>query len=219
MKHIKDIYPMVNEVRQRIIETMRERHIALVQFCPANEEEYLQEHEGEDDVQDYGDFRDSNCPYVIFFDKHGCGGDYCVHSVSFIDGEHPHFKMECEGEYDWETFYDDDVVWLTMLNVYECLESQLEIDEDDKKYVWVFTADQIADADVMDIITRVFETEQSALDCLYEFVHGDDGELAYAEKRGWKVEYDKPDHFRAYEEGYYCQNHTEATVEMIEVKH
>ena len=130
MRHIKDIDPLVNEVRQRIIKVMRERHINLVQFCPANEEEYLQEHKGEEDVQQFGDYRDEHCPYVIFFDKYSSGSEYSVMSVSLEEGEHPRFKMECDGEYNWETFYDDDVVWLTMLNVYECLEIQLEIDEE-----------------------------------------------------------------------------------------
>ena len=131
MRHIKDIYPLVNEVRQRIIETMRKRRIAQVRLCPATEEEYLQEHEGEKDVRDYGDYRNEQCPCVIFFDKRYNGCEYFVMSVSLLDDcSHPFFKMECDGEYENETFYDYDVAWLTMLNVYECLEEKLEIDKD-----------------------------------------------------------------------------------------
>ena len=130
MRHIKDIYPLVNEVRQRIIEKMRAEHIAGVQFCPVNEEEYLEEHKGETDVQDYGDFRDEHCPYVIWFDKYNSGEDCCVFYVGFDDGEHPRFKLQCEGECDWHELWDDEVAQLTMLNVYECIEKQLGLDEE-----------------------------------------------------------------------------------------
>ena len=129
MRHIKDIYPLVNEVRQRIIETMRERGIETVQFCP-DEEDYEEQHQGEEHVENYEDFRDSHCPYVIWFDNYNSGEDYCVHSVSLIDGEHPRFEMECEGECDWHELCDYDVAQLTMLNVYECLERELGIDND-----------------------------------------------------------------------------------------
>lgn len=129
MRHIKDIYPLVNEVRQRIIETMRERGIETVQFCPDDEEDYEEQHEGEEHVEGYEDYRDSHCPYVIWFDKYNSGDNCCVYSVSLIDGEHPRFKMECEGECDWHELCDDDVAQLTMLNVYECLERELELDE------------------------------------------------------------------------------------------
>jgi hypothetical protein len=211
---------MMQQSRQRIIETMRERNMTKVNLVMTLEE-YAKEN-GFDDVDDaeddYNDYMSNDAPWVIYFNKWGNGRDYAAMSVELVDGEHPRFRLSCHNDEDGDdTFDDDELTNLSMVNVYERMLEELDV-EDDKKYVWVFTADQIADADVMDIITRVFETEQSALDCLYEFVHGDDGELAYAEKRGWKVEYDKPNHFRAYEEGHYCQNHTEATVEMIEVK-
>jgi hypothetical protein len=82
----------------------------------------------------------------------------------------------------------------------------------------VFTADQVADDDVFDVITEVFATEEAAKEHLHEFVYGDEGELEYAEKRGWTVEYNEPDHYRAFEEGYYSGNHTELTIEKKEVK-
>lgn len=84
--------------------------------------------------------------------------------------------------------------------------------------VWVFCADQISDADVMDVITEVFFKEEDALKYLHDFVHGDEGEYEYAKKRGWMIEYDEPNHFRAYEDGHYCHNHTEATVEWRRMK-
>ena len=126
---------MVNEVRQRIIEKMRAENIVLVQFCPYTEEDYLQEHEGEKDVQEYGDYRDEHCPYVIWFDKYNSGEDLCVMSVSFMDGEHPYFVLHCEGEYDGKDICDCGVARLTMLNVYEMLAKHLEL-EDEPEKVW-----------------------------------------------------------------------------------
>ena len=134
MRHIKDIYPLVNEVRQRIIEKMRAENIVLVQFCPANEEEYLEEHKGEEHVENYEDYRDNHCPYVIWFDKYNSGEDCCVMSVSFFDGEYPRFKMQCEGECDSRELWDDDVAWITMLNVYECLERELGLEDEQEKF-------------------------------------------------------------------------------------
>ncbi len=79
--------------------------------------------------------------------------------------------------------------------------------------VWVFTANQVADDDVCDTIVEVYETEADAKRRLYDFVHGEEGELAYAQKRGWKIAHNDPDCYEAYEEGYYAGNHTELTVE------
>lgn len=90
--------------------------------------------------------------------------------------------------------------------------------EQPARYVWVFTADQVADGDAMDVITEVYATEEAARQHMHEFVYADDGELLYAKKRGWEVEINEPDHFRSFEEGYYTDNHTEATIEKKEVK-
>ena len=85
-------------------------------------------------------------------------------------------------------------------------------------YVWVFTADQTADSEVMENISEVFATEEAAQAHLHKFVYGEEGELAYATKRGWVVSDNKPNHFCAYEAGRYVENHTEATIEKKEVK-
>ena len=122
----------------------------------------------------------------------------------------PRFKLNCEGEFDNDWFYDYDVC--SMLDVYEAMERELGLDAE-PEYVWVFTADQVADDDAFDVITEVFATEEAAKEHLHEFVYGDEGELEYAEKRGWTVEYNEPDHYRAFEEGYYSGNHTELTIE------
>lgn len=214
MRHIKDIYPMVNEVRQRIIEKMRAENIVLVQFCPATEEEYLQEHDGEKDVQGYGDYRDEHCPYVIWFDKYNSGEDLCVMSVSFMDGEHPYFVLHCEGEYDGKDVCDCDVAWLTMLNVYEMLEKHLEL-EDEPEKVYVFTAEQAWDGEAADIIAKTFRKKEMAQEFMQKFIHEPvDGESVadYVESNGWYVEMDEPDLYRAYNDGRYSTDHIEITI-------
>lgn len=102
----------------------------------------------------------------------------------------------------------------TLHDIAKSLETIAKQKEEPKpQTVWVFCADQVCDDDVFDVIMEVFSTEDAALNHLHEFVHGDDGELAYAKKRGWTVEYDEPNHFKSYEDGYYSGNHTECTVE------
>ena len=53
---------------------------------------------------------------------------------------------------------------------------------------------------------------------MHDFVHGKDGEYQFAQKHGWEIAVDNPDHFMAYEEGYYNSNHTEAEVIMLKVE-
>ena len=118
---------------------------------------------------------------------------------------------------DWHDFSDIswgcEHVWMTILDF-------IDDDEDDKpEYVWTFTAEQAADDDSFETITKVFATEKAAQKHLHDFVYGKEGELAYAEKRGWTIEHNEPDHFSSYEEGCYCSNHTEAVIEKQQVNH
>lgn len=85
-------------------------------------------------------------------------------------------------------------------------------------YVWVFTVDQAYDGEVLDKIIKAFSTEEKAKACMHDFVHGKDGEYQFAQKHGWEIAVDNPDHFMAYEEGYYNSNHTEAEVIMLKVE-
>ena len=87
------------------------------------------------------------------------------------------------------------------------------------KYVWVFVADQAVNDDTLDTLTEVFATEEAAHKYMYDFVNGEEGELEYANKHGWNVEINEPDHYCAYEEGYYLGNHVQATIEKKELKH
>lgn len=88
----------------------------------------------------------------------------------------------------------------------------------DIKYVWIFTADQAYKDEVLDKIIKVFSTEEKAKAYMHDFVHGEDGEYQFAQEHGWDIEVDTPDHFMAYEEGYYNGNHTEAEVIMLKVE-
>lgn len=214
------IYRMMQQSRERIIKTMQERGITKVNLI-MTQEEFAKEN-GFDDVEqaeeDYYVYRNQEAPYVIYFDKWGCGRDYAAMSVELVDGEHPEFKLNCyNNEEGSDTFYDYDLTNLSMVNVYERMLEELE--ELEPEYVWVFVADQVCNDDNFDVITEVFATEEAARQHLHEFVHGEEGELAYAEKHGWVVEHNEPDLFRSYEDGYYSGNHTEATIEKREVKH
>ena len=86
------------------------------------------------------------------------------------------------------------------------------------KCVWFFTADQAYEGAVSNKITKAFSTEEKAKAYMYDFVHGEGGEYQFAQKYGWNIDVDNPDHFRTYEEGYYFSNHTEAEVLQLEVE-
>ena len=85
-------------------------------------------------------------------------------------------------------------------------------------YVWMFIADQAYKDEVLDKITKVFSTEEKAKAYMHDFVHGKDGEYQFAQKHGWEIAVDNPDHFMAYEEGYYNSNHTEVEVIQLQVE-
>ena len=221
MRHIKDIYPIVNEVRQRIIETMQQRGLTKIEIIPTREE-YDKQHENDPDWSDldWDELRAYTCPAVTYYNKHSCGESYDVISVELVNHETTglHLKLNCVGEFQDDWFYDYDVTNESMYGVYEEMEKSLGIDKE-PEYVWVFTATQACDAQAFDIITEVFATEEAAHKHMHDFVYSEDGELAFAEKRGWTIEANTPDYFQAYEEGYYNGNHTEAQINKFEVKH
>lgn len=220
MNKIKEIHAKIRESRELIIKTMQERGIKDVELV-MSQEDFAKENgfEDPDDCEcDYSDYKFNEAPCAVFFDKYGAGHDYRVLKVTLEGEEHPHFMMECEAdEIGDDTFYEDDMMPLSMVNVYEAMCEELKI-EDEPECVWVFTANQALDDEMLDVLTKVFATEEEAKSYLYDFVHGEDGELEYAEKRGWTIECDYADWFQAYEEGYYCGNHTEVQIEKLEVQ-
>lgn len=225
MKKMTDFYAMVNAAKERVIKTMQERGVKELNLVMPYKEWGKEQGYTKDDYEDdgaydcdYMDYKQQEAPYVVYFDKYGRGIDYRVLRVTLVGDEMPRLELYCEADEEVDTsFYDDDVMFVTMINVYTSMAEVLEM-EDEPEYVWVFVAEQSADDETMATITRVFATEEAAVKCLRDFVDGDEGEREYAEKRGWTIEADCDDWFVAYKEGYYCGNHTECSIGKRELK-
>lgn len=87
------------------------------------------------------------------------------------------------------------------------------------QYVWVFTAEQAWDGETADVIVKAFGTEEAAHKYMQSFIHddGDESIEAYVKDKGWEVEMDEPDLYRAYNDGYYNSDHIELTITKTEV--
>lgn len=101
--------------------------------------------------------------------------------------------------------------------------------EKPEKYVWVFTAEQAWDYVTEDVIVRTFDSEKKARKFLHDFVYkpASDGSIEdsdeesiakYAKRKGWDVECDEPDHYRAYPEGSYPEEHIECRITKCKVE-
>lgn len=207
------IYKMMNDARQRVIETMRERDIKVVNLV-MTQEEFAKENGFDDAKQaesDYYDYRGTEAPYVIFFDKWGRGTDYAALSVELVDGEHPKFKLNCynsnEGD---DRFYDNDLTWLSMVNVYERMLEELEIKDEPEK-VWVLFDESLCDYELQGRRIMVFKSEDEARKKFKEFA---DESRKTAENNGWEIGSDNDDFFEAYPEGAWGTSHE--TVELSE---
>jgi len=89
------------------------------------------------------------------------------------------------------------------------------------KKVWVFTAEQAWDGEVEDIIVRTFATEEAAQKHLQDWLTdgGEDESInEYVENKGWKVECNEPNLYRAFEDGYYNTDHIELTITECEIQ-
>lgn len=207
------IYRMMNDARQRIIETMRERDIKVVNLVMTLEE-FAKENGCDDAEQAKSDYYDSvtnDAPWVIFFDKHDNGIDYAALSVELVDGEHPKFKLNCynggEGD-DW--FYDDDLTNLSMIDIYDCMLEELEIKDEPEK-VWVLFDESLCDYELQGRRIMVFKSEDEARKKFKEFA---DESRKTAENNGWEIGSDNDDFFEAYPEGAWGTSHE--TVELSE---
>ena len=167
MRHIKEIYPLVKQVRQRVIETMQERGISEVQFIPS-EDEWLEQNPDKYD-DDYYVRRDEVCPNVVYFDKYGCGYEYQVTKVLLIGKDplgFPLFKLECEAnELGYDTFLDTDVYDMTW--VYEMLEKHLGLDNEPEK-IWIVKQESNDDGE-MHFFTQPCKDESTAKIVLHEW--------------------------------------------------
>lgn len=209
------IYKMMNDARQRVIETMKERDIKVVNLV-MTQEEFAKENgfeDVEDAEDDYNDYMSSEAPWVIVFNKWGNGIDYAALSVELVDGEHPKFKLNCynsENGSDW--FYDYDLT-RSMASVYDRMLEELGIADEPEK-VYVFTAEQAWEGESADIIVKTFRTKEAAQKFMHKFIHedGDESIEDYVKRKGWEVEMDEPDLYRAYYDGRYTTNHIEITI-------
>lgn len=80
--------------------------------------------------------------------------------------------------------------------------------------VYVFTAEQVYDGEVFDHIIKVFYTIKEAQKCLNWFVND---VKDTNQKRNWFVEYDRPNIYRAFEDGYYATNHCEFMIDEVDI--
>lgn len=183
-----------------------------VQFCPT-QEDYEHDHKDDKEYQDYYDYRDEVCPNVVYFDKYCVGYEYTVLQVTLVEGSRePYFKLECDAnELGSDTLIDTDVYDMT--HVYELLEKKLEI-EDEPEKVYVFTAEQAWEGESADIIVKTFRMKEAAQKFMHKFIHedGDESIEDYVKRKGWEVEMDEPDLYRAYYDGRYTTNHIEITI-------
>lgn len=80
--------------------------------------------------------------------------------------------------------------------------------------VFVFTKHIVVDFEDLELSTKVFANEQDALNALKEWR---DDEINYVEESDWHIEADDPEHFEAYQDGCYCENHTLGRVDEQEI--
>lgn len=91
------------------------------------------------------------------------------------------------------------------------------------EFVYVFTAEQAYDYTVEDVVVRVFVTEEAARKFLYDFIHkGSDDKSESIEdfvmRKGWEVEMNDPDLYRAFPFGRYPVSHIECTITKCEIE-
>lgn len=156
MKRV-NVYAVIREMREQVVKTMQERGITELQTVMSYKEwgreqgykpdDYMDD---EDDDEDYLNYRDSEAPYVIFFDKYGMGSDYRVDKVTVkirSTGE-PVLEFDCyANELGSDTFGEYDLVFLTLYNVYDTMLDRLGI-EDEPEKVCVFTQESNVNGEI-----------------------------------------------------------------------
>ena len=86
---------------------------------------------------------------------------------------------------------------------------------DEPEKVYVFTAEQAWDGEIADVIVRTFRKKDAAHEFMHKFIHdpmSDESTADYVKRKGWEVEVDEPDLYRAYPYGYYPTDHIELTI-------
>ena len=81
--------------------------------------------------------------------------------------------------------------------------------------IYVFTTHIVDDCEDLGITNKLFYDKQAALNALKEWR---DDEIKYVNENGWEIAQDEPSYFEAYEDGYYCTNHSLGRVWEEEIK-
>ena len=81
--------------------------------------------------------------------------------------------------------------------------------------VYVFTAHQAIDCEVLEHHVEVFSSKEDAVSTLKQWR---DDCIEDDKNRGWDIADDSPDHYEAYEEGWYATNHVELTIEECKLQ-
>ena len=138
MKRV-NVYDVIREMREQIVETMQERGITELamylspeEWAKENDCKYEPDEDGYD--EQYDDYKRDESPYVIFFDKYNHGIDYRVDKVTLkTEGlGAPVLEFECYND-EWgynDTFGEDDLVFMTLYNVYDTLLDRLGIEDE-----------------------------------------------------------------------------------------
>lgn len=141
MKRV-NFYAAIREMRECIVKAMQERGITeLAMYKPyrewGREQGYKPEDYEEDADEDYDfqDYRDQEAPYVVFFDKWSNGTDYRVDRVTLAlkvrEGCSPVLEFDCyANEQGSEVLGENDVMFLTLYNVYDKMMDLLGIGDD-----------------------------------------------------------------------------------------
>ena len=128
MKRV-NVYKVIREMRETIVKTMQERGMTEVATILSPEEwakhtgnVYEPDEDGYD--EGYETYMADEAPYIIFFDKYNNGIDYRVDKVRLVTYTiaQPRLEFDCVAdEIGDDTFSEDDVVFLTLYNVYDKL--------------------------------------------------------------------------------------------------
>lgn len=152
MKRV-DVYSVIREMREQVVEAMQERGIKEIStYLSYKEWGRLQGYspddyeEDEDDDCDYIDYKDQEAPYAVYFDKYCAGYDYRVDKVTLkqLESGEPELVFDCySNELGSDTFGEYDMQFLTRYNVYDTILDLLEIkdepEETEKETVYVLT--------------------------------------------------------------------------------
>lgn len=217
MKLLNTITAMMQQSRERIIETMKERGTYEVRLIDT-QEKFAKDNgynDPDDCEDDYISYRDNEAPYVVFFNKWGTGIDYAVLSARLIDGDNPRFDLKCyNGEMGDDSFFDDDLTAFSMIGVYDVLMERLGMKDEPEK-VYILTNHAATECEYLGTNNRVFKRKEDAIKAFEEWKKD---EMKYVNRYEWKIGTDTSEHFEAYEDGDYCANHTEGFINEYEIE-